>query len=99
MIRPEYVRLEPHGTEGENHMPGMVERSSTSASTRTCACGWPRAPSCAPTCPTTVRAPGTSRATPSPPTCARHLRVLEDDAARDAAAEDGAPAPEPASAA
>jgi spermidine/putrescine transport system ATP-binding protein len=25
MIRPEYVRLEPHGTEGENRLPGMVE--------------------------------------------------------------------------
>ena len=25
MIRPEYVRLEPHGTEGENRVPGMVE--------------------------------------------------------------------------
>jgi spermidine/putrescine transport system ATP-binding protein len=25
MIRPEYVRLEPHGTQGENHVPGMVE--------------------------------------------------------------------------
>ena len=25
MIRPEYVRLEPHRTEGENRVPGMVE--------------------------------------------------------------------------
>ena len=25
MIRPEHVRLEPHGTEGENRVPGMVE--------------------------------------------------------------------------
>ena len=25
MIRPEYVRLEPHGSEGENRVPGMVE--------------------------------------------------------------------------
>jgi spermidine/putrescine transport system ATP-binding protein len=25
MIRPENVRLEPHGTEGENRVPGMVE--------------------------------------------------------------------------
>ncbi len=25
MIRPEYVRLEPHGTEGDNRVPGMVE--------------------------------------------------------------------------
>jgi spermidine/putrescine transport system ATP-binding protein len=25
MIRPERVRLEPHGTEGENRVPGMVE--------------------------------------------------------------------------
>jgi spermidine/putrescine transport system ATP-binding protein len=25
MIRPEYVRLEPHGTQGENRVPGMVE--------------------------------------------------------------------------
>src|SRR6188472_97832 len=25
MIRPEYVRLEPHGAEGENRLPGMVE--------------------------------------------------------------------------
>ncbi len=25
MIRPEYVRLEPHGTTGENRVPGMVE--------------------------------------------------------------------------
>ena len=25
MIRPEYVKLEPHGSEGENRLPGMVE--------------------------------------------------------------------------
>ncbi len=25
MIRPERVRLEPHGTTGENRVPGMVE--------------------------------------------------------------------------
>ena len=25
MIRPENVRLEPHGTTGENRVPGMVE--------------------------------------------------------------------------
>jgi spermidine/putrescine transport system ATP-binding protein len=25
MIRPERVRLEPHGTSGENRVPGMVE--------------------------------------------------------------------------
>ena len=25
MIRPEYVRLEPHGSAGENRVPGMVE--------------------------------------------------------------------------
>ena len=25
MIRPEYVRLEPHGASGENRVPGMVE--------------------------------------------------------------------------
>ena len=25
MIRPEYVKLEPQGTEGENRVPGMVE--------------------------------------------------------------------------
>jgi spermidine/putrescine transport system ATP-binding protein len=25
MIRPERVKLEPHGSEGENRMPGMVE--------------------------------------------------------------------------
>ena len=25
MIRPENVRLEPHGTTGENRLPGMVE--------------------------------------------------------------------------
>ena len=25
-VRPERVRLEPHGTSGENRMPGMVER-------------------------------------------------------------------------
>jgi spermidine/putrescine transport system ATP-binding protein len=25
MIRPEYVRLEPHGSDGENRVPGMVE--------------------------------------------------------------------------
>jgi ABC-type Fe3+/spermidine/putrescine transport system ATPase subunit len=26
VIRPERVRLEPHGTPGENRVPGMVER-------------------------------------------------------------------------
>ena len=26
VIRPERVVLEPHGTEGENRIPGMVER-------------------------------------------------------------------------
>ena len=25
MIRPERVRVEPHGAEGENRVPGMVE--------------------------------------------------------------------------
>jgi spermidine/putrescine transport system ATP-binding protein len=25
MIRPERVRIEPHGSEGENRLPGMVE--------------------------------------------------------------------------
>ena len=25
MIRPENVRLRPHGAEGENNIPGMVE--------------------------------------------------------------------------
>jgi spermidine/putrescine transport system ATP-binding protein len=25
MIRPEYVKLEPQGSEGENRVPGMVE--------------------------------------------------------------------------
>jgi len=26
VIRPERVKLEPHGTAGENRVPGMVER-------------------------------------------------------------------------
>jgi spermidine/putrescine transport system ATP-binding protein len=26
VIRPEWVRLEPYGTTGENRLPGMVER-------------------------------------------------------------------------
>ncbi len=36
MIRPERVRLEPHGSGGENRVPGWSRPSSTSASTRTC---------------------------------------------------------------
>jgi spermidine/putrescine transport system ATP-binding protein len=27
MIRPERVRLEPHGSDGENRIPGMVEHA------------------------------------------------------------------------
>jgi spermidine/putrescine transport system ATP-binding protein len=100
MIRPEYVRLEPHGTEGENHVPGMVEevvylgfhqdvrvRLATGALVRA-------------DVPNDGEAPEYEQGDAvAVHLRARHLRVLEDDAARDGAADDGAPAPEPASAA
>ena len=81
MIRPERVRLEPHGAPGENRVPGMVEevvymgfhqdvrvRLATGALVR---------------CDVPERRLGRAsapRATPSPFTCRPDcLRVLEED--------------------